>query len=1497
MRGAYKFLTVFLIMLFILGVAFAETPITTSNANGNWNDRNVVTFSCTDTSIYGCKDLNYSLNSGSWIDVNYPIIADCWSDSANPHLICSCNDLNRIDTNTTTLSWNYDLNNNIDFGRCDLSYTTGSGWRPIGTSAKRFTGTFDGNGFTIKNLYINLPGTSYVGLFGFVNATNPDINSINLVDVNITGNNDVGGISGGYGTIRNSSVSGKVTGQTAVGGIIGLNGIVYDSVNDSNVRGLGSVGGISGDGTRINKSYNRGVIFGSSSSIGGINGTNGIITNSYNTGYINACTFATQYSGGINGLNGTVSNSYNTGTVCGNIHVGGINGANGSVINSYNTGTILGTGNVAGIKGLSNNASSIVKNSFSTGSIIRRSGVGTTFYGDVGPFSGGGQILNVWWYDSNILDNATQCYNTGDANCTIVVDSNYTLLFNQSSSIYTTPPIWDGNWFWSGLNYPTLLDTPNIIIIPSSIPTIRVGVPDGNNKIDFKSTDFNNIVEGIQTVYHAVSSITITAYRVGTNINLSKVDVDCPGTLYDFNNNTSPFSIDMNLGTYTCDFLVNNGNNSYDRNTVTFSVTGSNSTIVYLQPMWWNTTWGYRKQITITSPADQNLYQWSMLTVNINSNYLNLNQKIQQDCNDFRVVDINNLTVMDININGCNTADTNIYFSFPYRLGPSSTNTQFYLYYGNSVASKYPNADKNWNTMYDSFDTNTLGTDWNYIGEWNITGGQAVGATNASTMIYNYRTYELPTDSVTFTTTLSDKGTFGNGNGKALFVGDTMNPVCGGDWSNAYWHRYAQSTDEAGGIYRTLVGTPSALVALESSTWTNIILKVNATTITADWTGGSGNPNTAADTTIRGIKHVAFGDVDCVAEQWGKIQANYEHNSTTALGAEQNPARAWWDNGWRYRQKLTLNTSKIGLFADVTNDHVILIDINSTNNGFWSNVIRTPNNYTKIDTFETGTAAVPPWVVSGMLVSSTYARNGGYGIGGTTTQYAYNVIPFSQPSGIYDFNAWVNATAGTGASYYVITQEAPSGSLGTTNEIQLFYLRTQHRLGYIIYNKGVSSGTVNVVTGITDGNWYKFNARFNYTTGQVKITFYGFSGNNLGSATANFNSILPIKGVKLLASDNTAGFDDVTYQQNILGDVRFINADNNVNYVWHSEDINLDTNRLLAWVGIPNTFPYTSNLDIFLYYGDPNARCDQNIPGTYPTTYAHVYHSSDPGSPINDSTYAANVGTITGATVGSTGKIFKAISFDGAANKITNVSNADNNPTSLTYYFWGKPAAAPASGDTYNFGGTVTAAQTDGWLTNYQNNGGVYNLWFRSWATDDNLTAPLSASVSTSTFSQFVFTLGASGKNIYFDKNLIGSNITTNYTSVAASLLMGADSRGGAFINDGFNGIMDEVKVFNVQLNQSEVILLYNSESDGNFVYYGQQDTNDNCVQPINTDWNISTQIDCYFKKIDLGTGKLIISPGGRLRLYDSNVIMNKLNLRARGNLIYVFSRSFLKIK
>ena len=215
----------------------------------------------------------------------------------------------------------YELVRNLDFNDDDsylstahkMGWTTATtgGWQPIGDSRNRFSGMFEGNGYTLSGLTID--SSSHVGLFGFLSGT---INSLGLLNVNVRGRNWVGGLVGenNGGTINNSYSTGRVTGTgTYIGGLVGEN-----------------------DGATINNSYSTGRV-GSNSRVGGLVGYNdgGTINNSYSTGRVGS----NSRVGGLVGENdgGTINNSYSTGQVSGNFEVGGLIGNDwrGRVNDSY----------------------------------------------------------------------------------------------------------------------------------------------------------------------------------------------------------------------------------------------------------------------------------------------------------------------------------------------------------------------------------------------------------------------------------------------------------------------------------------------------------------------------------------------------------------------------------------------------------------------------------------------------------------------------------------------------------------------------------------------------------------------------------------------------------------------------------------------------------------------------------------------------------------------------------------------------------------------------------------------------------------------------------------------------------------------------------------------------------------------------------------------------------------------------------------------------------
>ena len=219
-------------------------------------------------------------------------------------------------------------------------------WKPIGARWSSYTGTFDGQGYTISGLYFNNPTSSYVGLFGSIGA-NGKISNVGVLDSYFQFSELGGGVCGvNHGTVRDCKNTGSVRGLAAIGGVCGLNekgGIIENSFNEGTVSGTGDnvqqVGGVCGynNGT-IKSCYNTASVSGQNS-VGGVCGLNsrGIITNCFNEGTVSGQTFV----GGVcgNGCGVTTTNCFNGGIVSGQSHVSGVCGYDynydGTLTNCY----------------------------------------------------------------------------------------------------------------------------------------------------------------------------------------------------------------------------------------------------------------------------------------------------------------------------------------------------------------------------------------------------------------------------------------------------------------------------------------------------------------------------------------------------------------------------------------------------------------------------------------------------------------------------------------------------------------------------------------------------------------------------------------------------------------------------------------------------------------------------------------------------------------------------------------------------------------------------------------------------------------------------------------------------------------------------------------------------------------------------------------------------------------------------------------------------------
>jgi hypothetical protein len=290
----------------------------------------------------------------------------------------------------------------IDAGET-ATWHDGLGFDPIGWMAferdslwidiigEPFTGTYNGNGFIIKDLTINREDSEFIGLFGYVEKG--VIKNMTLENVHVTGLSSVGGLVGrNLGFIENAIIEGFVTGKgRTVGGLVGSN---------ANNRGLVDT-----------QEWIRGEISSSSAS--------GQVSGAYHVG-------------GLAGWNaGSISGSNATSDVSGKNEIGGISGVNGATITaSFATGSVTGESMVGGLIGLNAGQAGriypfegIVRDAYATGNVsgINNVGglIGRSYRGEVHHTHATGRIISEDGSAGGLIANSTGCsiyssYATGD---------------------------------------------------------------------------------------------------------------------------------------------------------------------------------------------------------------------------------------------------------------------------------------------------------------------------------------------------------------------------------------------------------------------------------------------------------------------------------------------------------------------------------------------------------------------------------------------------------------------------------------------------------------------------------------------------------------------------------------------------------------------------------------------------------------------------------------------------------------------------------------------------------------------------------------------------------------------------------------------------------------------------------------------------------------------------------------------------------------------------
>ena len=202
-------------------------------------------------------------------------------------------------------------------------------WVPIGNrNIIKYRGTFDGNGKTITNLYINASQTSQnnMGLFGYTYQST--IKNLTFENANVTNTNNYAGVLVGkaYGgsTLQNIKISNtcQIKGGNYTGGIAGeLDGNAYNCVNCATVQGIQNIGGLCGNysrsrtGNSMTACANYGNVTASNSNVGGLVGyfDSGTIQDCANYGDVKGTERVAGMAGSVS--NGNIQNVFSYGNI------------------------------------------------------------------------------------------------------------------------------------------------------------------------------------------------------------------------------------------------------------------------------------------------------------------------------------------------------------------------------------------------------------------------------------------------------------------------------------------------------------------------------------------------------------------------------------------------------------------------------------------------------------------------------------------------------------------------------------------------------------------------------------------------------------------------------------------------------------------------------------------------------------------------------------------------------------------------------------------------------------------------------------------------------------------------------------------------------------------------------------------------------------------------------------------------------------------------------
>jgi len=373
----------------------------------------------------------------------------------------------------------------------------------------------------------------------------------------------------------------------------------------------------------------------------------------------------------------------------------------------------------------------------------------------------------------------------------------------------------------------------------------------------------------------------------------------------------------------------------------------------------------------------------------------------------------------------------------------------------------------------------------------------------------------------------------------------------------------------------------------------------------------------------------------------------------------------------------------------------------------------------------------------------------------------------------------------------------------------------------------LNNGNIVRATSTYDFNYYK------------TITF---NTSQIPDDLTNFPVLLNLSGDSDLYNDltNTTSADGC--------DLAFFDASNNqlAHEIEHIENMGGGQLNLYVWVNVTSLDGQDAT-SIKMYYDDGVGGTDyQNVAGTWDSNYVLVYHLSETGNTVYDSTSNDNDGTaVNGVSMDENLQIDGAVDFDGSDDYI-NVSHSSSidfdEDDTLTISFWCTNVDLSSASDNMAWF-TKRGANSEGYKVRFGK--GALNTFEHQYTDTDGdaKTRTTDAdAVSDNTLYHCVasFNGSADAGNIKLYLNAIQVDTTTESNDALGTVKNTGSLQIGSRVSgtdDQCEGLLDEVRISNIQRSYNWILTEYNNQvnnTDGGFYTIGSEE------EQINLEYEIS---------------------------------------------------------